>query len=266
MREFTLRAGRGQVRLFMIVRPTSATVLLVPGAFHGAWCFDLVVEGLRAEGVDARAIDLPGREPGVKASDLHGDAERVTGELDRIGREVVLVGHSYSGAVITEAGVHPAVRHLVYVAAFALADSESCMNAAAAEADAVGIDHSGRPDMGGGLIFEDNGFVRIDQATAAECFYNDCDAEITRWALGQLGPQPAAALNQVPSAIAWEHKPSTYVVCTNDQATHPDLQRILAGRCDESVAMPSGHVPFLSRPEDMVGILSELARRATKAN
>src|ERR1700724_2435336 len=93
----------------------TATVVLIHGAFHGAWCFDRVMPLLSQANVGAVAVDLPGHGHDIGPfTDLHGDASRVCDVLDRIDGEVVLLGHSYGGAVITEAGVHPAVRHLVY--------------------------------------------------------------------------------------------------------------------------------------------------------
>src|SRR4030088_1094188 len=98
--------------------PMKRTVVLVHGAWHGAWCFDRVMPLLEQVGIPAVAGDLPGhgQDPGP-LTDLHGDAKRVREVLDGIDGDVVLLGHSYGGAVITEAGVHPAVTHLVYLCA-----------------------------------------------------------------------------------------------------------------------------------------------------
>ena len=67
---------------------------------------------------------------------------------------------------------------------------------------------------------------------------------------------------QTPAAVAWRDTPSTYVVCTADQVVHPDLQRLLARRCTETVVMPTSHSPFLSRPELVVDLLAERANRS----
>ena len=106
------------------------TVVLVHGAWHGAWCFDRVIPLLEEAGVPALAVDLPGHGGDEGPfTDLHGDAAYVWATLDGIDGEVVLLGHSYSGAVITEAGVHPSVRHPVYLCAMALDLGESCQTA-----------------------------------------------------------------------------------------------------------------------------------------
>jgi pimeloyl-ACP methyl ester carboxylesterase len=234
------------------------TVVLVHGAWHGGWCWDRVVPLLRDAGVETVALDLPGRggDPGPEV-DLHADSAALRHRLDAIGGGVLLVGHSYGGAVITEAGEHPRVDHLVYLSGFPLDRDESCAHAAPLES--AGLDHDGRPDLGAGFISADDGTVSLDPALAAACFYSDCDGETTRWALDQLEPQQLASLTQSPTRTAWRVKPSTYVVAAHDMAVHPDLQRILARRCTTSIEWPTGHSPFLSQPDLVADLLTRLA-------
>jgi pimeloyl-ACP methyl ester carboxylesterase len=237
----------------------TASVVLVHGAWHGAWCFDRVVALLTDAGIDAIAVDLPGHgsDPGP-LSDLHGDSARVREVLDQLDGECVLLGHSYGGAVITEAGTHPAVRHLVYLCAFALDADESCMAAAIKESAALGISFDGRPNLAEAMAFQSDETISVTPAGAAECFYNDCDDATTAMAIGRLGPQPSGTLNDVPTAVAWRERPSTYVVCTEDLAVHPDLQRVMARRCTDTVDWPTSHSPFLSAPERVADLLSAL--------
>jgi pimeloyl-ACP methyl ester carboxylesterase len=233
----------------------SAEVLLVHGAWHGGWCFDRVTSLLAAADVHAVAIDLPGRgdDPGP-FTDLHGDAARVTAALDGL-TDVVLLGHSYGGAVITEAGVHAAVRHLVYLSGLALDYGETCQAAAVAESG--GISHEGRPDLGASLSFHGDGTSTL-LPTASACLYQDCSPAEVEWAMAHLAPQPMLNLSQEPKSVAWRDKPSTYVVCANDQTVHPDLQRILARRCTTNVEWPTGHSPFLCQPDRVVDLLLAL--------
>lgn len=238
----------------------TATVVLVHGAWHGAWCFDRVLPLLADAGIDAVAVDLPGH--GADAGplgDLHGDAARVRAVIDELDGDVVLLGHSYGGAVITEAGVHPAVRHLVYLCAFAIDASESCMSAAIAESEVLDLSFEGRPNLADAFEAHDDGNLTVEPGLAAECFYNDCDDETTAWALTRLGPQPMGTLGDIPAAVAWRERPSTYVVCTDDLAVHPDLQRVMARRCTNTVEWPTSHSPFLSRPDRIADLMTELA-------
>jgi pimeloyl-ACP methyl ester carboxylesterase len=234
-------------------------IVLVPGAWHGAWCWERVVAGLAARGVRAMAVDLPGRRVGEATSDLYRDAAHVQSLLDGMTEPVVLVGHSAGGAVITEAGEHPAVTHLVYVAAFAVDVGEGCGDAAANDPDVALISHEGRPDLGAAFVLDDSGNVSLDPQLAAECLYNDCDPATVQWALERVQRQPLAALQQPATRAAWRSRPSTYAVCAADQAVHPDLQRLLAKRCTNSVEWDTGHSPFLSRPDLLVDLFAALA-------
>ncbi len=216
--------------------------------------------------VPATAIDLPGHgEDGGPLGDLHGDAERVRSVLDGFDEDVVLVGHSYGGAVITEAGVHPRVAHLVYIAAFNLDEGESAMTAAMAMSEAAAIDHSGRPDAVAAFQVNEDGTSSIDPDGARVLFYNDCPGDVADGAVARLGLQPLETLSQAPRAVAWRHRPSTYAVCGEDNIVHPALQEILAGRADHVVDWPTGHSPFLSRPDLVADLLADVARSASGA-
>ncbi len=241
-----------------IICAMTATVVLVHGAWHGAWCFDRELPFLGAAGVPAVAVELPGhgRDPGP-FTDLHGDAARVRAVLDGIEGRVVLLGHSYGGAVITEAGVHPAVAHLVYLCALALDSGESCGTAAVQETGT--LSHEGRPSLADGWVSHPDGTTTLTPEVAEACLYNDCHADTVEWAVAHLGPQPMANFGQTPRAVAWRSRPSTYIVCSDDQAIHPGLQQLLASRCTHSRVWPSGHSPFASQPGLVSGLLAELA-------
>ncbi len=235
-------------------------VVLVHGAWHGAWAWERVVPLLASAGVACLALDLPGHgDDGGPFGDLSSDVARVRETLDDLGGDVVLVGHSYGGAVITEAGLHPAVAHLVYVAAFALDAGESCVSAAA-DVEAGLISYEGRPNLGAGFVMGPGEMITLDAGSAAECLYNACDADTVDWAVGRLGPQPLITLQGTAEHAAWRSKPSTYVVCDDDMAVHPDLQRIMARRCDAVIEWPTDHSPFLCRPDLVAELLVDLAK------
>lgn len=239
---------------------TTRPVLLVHGAWHGRWCWGPVQAALTARGVRAEAVDLPGHGDDTGAlGDLHDDAARVRAALDAFDEPVVLVGHSYGGVVVTEAGVHPNVAALVYLAAFNLDAGESTMSVAIAASATAALDQTGRPDVLAHLRVGDDGISTVDPAGARLLFYNDCADDVAAWAGAQLGPQPMATMMQTPDAVAWRHRPSMYAVCTLDNIVHPELQRILARRSDRVVEWATGHSPFLSRPDLVSELLATVA-------
>jgi len=222
----------------------AATVVLVPGAWHGAWCWDLVTRRLDATHVPNIAIDNPSvaRAPASLADD--GDNLRRT--LDAIDGPVVLVGHSYGGSVVTDAGAHPNVVHLVYLTSFPLDAGESV-----SENALVGGEEMKLPEA---LTF-DGDVVRFAPERATEFFYHDCAPDAAAAAAAQLRPMSLAAVTGTPRAVAWREKPSTYVVCTEDRALPIALQQSAASRCGAVVEMPTSHSPFASQPDLVVDLL-----------
>jgi len=238
----------------------NSTVVLVHGAWHGAWCFERVVGLLDKANVPFVAVDLPGRGQSLRGyTDLCGDTNFVNEVLEKVDGDIILLGHSYGGAVITKAGYHPRVKHLVYLAAFALERSETCTS--------VTVEHSrprldeGRPNLASGTVHHSGGLLGINQSTLRDCLYNDCDEETVTWASKRIGLQPIVSLNQAPAQAAWRERPSTYVVCTRDMAVHPDLQVKFADRCSNQIELDASHSPFASMPERVSDILLALARR-----
>jgi pimeloyl-ACP methyl ester carboxylesterase len=230
----------------------SATVVLVHGAWHGGWCWEPVTQRLADRGVAAIAVDLPGHgaDPGP-LTDLHGHGDAVRSVLDGVAGPVVLVGHSYGGATVTDAGTHPSVRHVVYVTAFCLDAHESVI------ANDVPGGHGG--ELEGAIRFADDGTMTVEDAAAPAIFFGDCDEATAAAAVARLVPERADGFGQQPRAVAWRERPSTYAVCTDDRALTPALQRNLAARCGTVVEWPTSHSPFLSRPDLVADLLEALA-------
>jgi pimeloyl-ACP methyl ester carboxylesterase len=227
----------------------SRTVVLVHGAWHGAWCWDAVAARLAAVGRRSIAVDLPS----VSSTDatLSDDAACVRAALDTVDGETLLVGHSYGGVVVTEAGVHPGVAHIAYLTAFALEPGES-----ATENSLSGGE--------GGTALSDairvaDGAITIDTEGAVPAFFHDCAAAVARDAASRLRPMSLAALGGKVERAAWRYKPATYAVCTDDRAVPEALQRSTAARIGNTVEWPTSHSPFLSRPDLVAGLLLELS-------
>ena len=220
-------------------------VVLVHGAWHGGWCWNKVVALLDAANVPNVAVDLP-------LTSLADDAAATRRAIDAVGGPVVLCGHSYGGIVITEAGSHPDVRHLVYLCAFAVDVGRSAADSVDAELPST--------DLQQALVFADDGFVTIEREGARRGFYGDCEPADGDDALDRLRPIAFECLTTRTSTAAWADRPSTYVVCTLDEAVHPALQRVLARRCTDVVEWPTSHSPFLSQPSRVADLLIDLSR------
>ncbi len=218
------------------------TVVLVHGACHGAWCWDKVTAGLTERGLPSVAIDLPGHGASTEPlGDLAADAAALRATLDAVGPSVVC-GHSYGGAVVTEgAAGHPDVHHVIYLTAFALAPGESTMAAAPG-----GSESDRATELAAAVRFDDDGTMRFEGPAVIDALYHDCSPEDVAFALAHLGPQNVSELSGVATRAAWQDIPSTYVVCTEDQALAPELQRRLASRTGAIVEWPTSHSPFLS--------------------
>jgi len=217
-------------------------IMLVHGAFHGPWCFEPLVAALERRGVVCTSPELP-------LSSLAADAAAVARALDRADGKVVLLGHSYGGAVVTVAGNHAAVDRLVLLAALAPDDGE------AVAGGPVEID----PSFVAALRPSAAGPLEVDPKRAAELFYPDAEPAAARAAAGRLRPGNTGLPDERIERAAWRRRPTTYVVCAGDPIILPASQRALAARTGAAVReIPGDHSPFLARPEALAELLVPL--------
>ncbi|MFG6503112.1 alpha/beta hydrolase [Microbacterium sp. P05] len=227
-------------------------LLFVHGALvrDGAWWWkptaDLLLE---RTGIRSRAVGLPScGETDGRGGGLVADAAQLRRDLDEVDRAIV-VGHSYGGTVIAEAGQHPAVAHLLYVSSYLPDVGQSQGVIMSGESDPVTI-----RDNGDGTL----GLAGYDEALFAARFLQDADAATGRAAWERTTAQDLAAFLTPTTAAGWEGVDSTYLVCGEDRSTSVELQRFHAARATRSVELPTGHHPFLSRPELVVEQIVQL--------
>lgn len=223
-----------------------ARMLLVHGAFHGGWCWDHLIPALRERGVEAEAIDLP-------LTGLVDDARTVSEALERIDRPVVVVGHSYGGAVITagaDGGQNGrAPNHLVYLAAL-MQDPEEELNLA--PTPGLSAIHMG-----------DDGQTTVDPVEGGKSMYNRCPPEVVEWAKSRFRPMRVGGeASARPATVAWRTVPSTYIVCGDDRAIDPEDQRRMAKLATNQIEIDADHSPFCSKVDELAGILTDIARAA----
>lgn len=215
------------------------TFILVHGAWHGAWCWRDLTPELDQRSAAWRTIDLPSsHDDGAGTSDLESDADAVA-RLANMSGVVILVGHSYGGAVISEAASRvDQLVGLVYVAALRPQVGQS-----ASEASRV-VDVRTALDV---AMEVDGAFVRLNDDLAVTGLYLECSPEVQQWALPQLSRQTLASFRgrrQSQDAVV----PSRFLLCRNDRALDASLQERMAEGCDEVIELSSDHSPFLSHP------------------
>ena len=223
-------------------------VIFVHGALvrDGQWWWRHAASLLRERtGIQSRSLALPScgeTSPDEVAGGLVADAAALRRQLDAVDSAIV-VGHSYGGTVIAEAGSHPAVAHLLYVSSY-LPDTGQAQGAImSGESDPVSIG-----DNGDGTL----SLSGYDSVSFGARFLQDADDEAQRQAWGRVTAQAAAAFTTPTSAAGWQGVDSRYVVCGEDRSTSVGLQRMHAARAIRSVELPTGHHPFISRPDLVV--------------
>jgi pimeloyl-ACP methyl ester carboxylesterase len=166
---------------------------------------------------------------------------------------VVLVGHSYGGVVITEAGNDPKVTSLAYIAAFAPDAGESVEALIANPPPGAAVPP---------ILPPQDGFLKLDSARFAESFAADVDPEIARFMADSQLPWGVEALSGKVTEAAWKSRPSHYLVATDDRMIPPPAQRQMAERAGaQIVETPGSHAVYVSRPE----AVAELIRRAARS-
>jgi len=230
---------------------------MVHGAFHGAWCWQMVTEHLNLHGVTAIALDLPGRGGKHGMGDSLAEcALHLHETIVGCDGPVIVCGHSLGGATITEVA-DPAeqIRHLVYLAALIPDVGESAVDCAPELLTG---------EVGGASHLDDDGMIAIDPEIARSVFYHDCDLNIADWAVAHLCSQnPTVAMTPI-SRASWHKCESSYVVCEQDRALPVTAQERLATRCDNVVRWQTSHSPMLSQPQVVGDFFIELAKSTTR--
>jgi pimeloyl-ACP methyl ester carboxylesterase len=229
-------------------------LIFVHGALvrDGAWWWGPTAT-LAAEqlGVESRAVALPSCGEGVSgeaSGGLTADADALRAVLDDAD-DAVVIGHSYGGTVIAEAGHHPAIRHLLYVSSYLPDVGTPQGGIMADEPDPVAI-----RDLGDGVL----GVGGFDAESFGARFLQDAPVPVQREAWLRVTGQSAAAFTTPTTAAGWQDVDSTYLVCLEDRSTTVGLQRRHAARATRSVELPTGHHPFITRPDLVVDALASL--------
>lgn len=222
------------------------TTLLLHGGFCRGRVWDDTAEALRATGRRAEALDLPSSGPTADGlGDLAADVAAVSTFLDGTDDDVVLVGHSGAGMVLTELGDDPRVQHSVYVAGLWPQRGQS-----------VGDLLGGQlPDW---MTLRDDGTVQVaeepDLVREALCHDVDRDRFLTDvWPHYVLTSMSSVVS---PSTAPDASHPSSYVICEHDHAVPPEAQEAMAGAADHVHRLPTSHSPLLSMPRELADVIA----------
>ena len=223
-------------------------VVLVHGAWADGSSWSKIIPLLEAKGLHVVSVQNP-------LTSLADDVAATKRIIDAQDGPVLLVGHSYGGAVITEAGNNAEVVALVYVAAFAPDAGES--------AGSLGKPYGPTPGVGELRPIED-GFLVLTPKGVLEDFAPDLPLSERTTLVATQTPTQGAALGATITTAAWRTKPSWFVVATNDRMISPEQERVTAKRMNATILiLPSSHVPMLSQPQAVADFIGEAASGQT---
>lgn len=236
--------------------PTTPTVVLVHGAFADAASFAAVVPELLADGLRVVVPAVPNRS-------LSGDAAYIASVVRQIDGPVLLVGHSYGGAVITVAGTEENVVGLVYLAGYALEEGESLGELQGRFPDS---------DLAAALVYRpyptegqaDGTDVYVDVEKFPAVFAAGVDPQLAAVLAVSQRPLAGAAFAEPASAAAWRTTPSWGLVSSSDRTINPDVERFGYSRAGMTTTeVDSSHLVMLAHPKAVADLIREVVRATT---
>jgi pimeloyl-ACP methyl ester carboxylesterase len=223
---------------------TASNVVLVHGGFVDGSGWEDVHRALVRKGFKVSIVQNP-------TDSLEGDVTATRRVIAAQDGPVILVGHSYGGVVITEAGTDPRVAGLVYIAAFAPDAGESVASLIKDPAPGTPVPP---------ILPPVDGYLLLDREMFAAAFAADLPAERAAFLADAQVPWGLGALNGVVSQPAWRSKPSWYLVATDDRMIPPQAQRAMATRAGAQVAeVAASHAVYVSRPEAVAELIAKAA-------
>lgn len=228
---------------------TALSIVLIHGGFVDGSGWQGVYDILKKDGYDVSIVQNP-------TTSLADDVAFTRRVIAAQGGKSLLVGHSYGGAVITEAGTDPNVAGLVYIAAFAPDKGESV-------ATLIKNPVPGAPVPP--ILPPQDGFLLLDPAKFVASFAADVDPKTANFMADSQVPWGVNALGGEISAPAWRTKPSWYLVAKDDRMIPPPAQRAMSQRAGSTVVeVPGSHAVYVSQPQAVADLIEKAAKAVTK--
>ena len=242
----TLAAGFAPAHAAPLAAPAAKpTVVLVHGAFADGSGWAGVYRILKKDGFDVRVVQNP-------ATSIADDVAATKRVIADVKGPVILVGHSYAGVVISEAGVDPKVAGLVFVSAFVPEQGDTIASL------------SGKPVAPGTpappIVPTKDGYLLLDRARFAEAFAADVPAEEAAFLADAQQPWKATSLQERVTDTAWKTKPNWYLVTAQDRMIPPAAQRAMAAQAHATtVEIAASHAGYVSKPAAVAGLIEQAA-------
>jgi pimeloyl-ACP methyl ester carboxylesterase len=221
------------------------SIVLVHGGFVDGSGWEQVYDMLKKDGYEVGVVQNP-------TSSLADDVAATKRVLSGADKPVILVGHSYGGVVITEAGNDPKVAGLVYIAAFAPDRGESVSSLIKNPAPGAPVPP---------ILPPQDGYLMLDKTKFAASFAADLPQDKADFMANSQLPWGVAALEGAVTEAAWRSKPSWYLVATDDKMIPPEAQRAMSKRAGATVTEVQGsHAIYVSKPEAVVALIKKAAK------
>jgi len=219
---------------------------------HGLWAdgssWDKVIPSLLEKGYPVISVQNP-------TTSLEDDVAATQRAIKLAGGDVILVGHSWGGFVITQAGDDPHVKALVYVAAYAPDEGETVLTVS---------EKASQTQLTSYLVNTD-GFITLSKDGVIKAFANSLPTGEQNMIFSVQQPASQNVFKGVATHIAWKQKPSWYIVASEDHSISPDLERLMAKRANaKTTELNSPHVAMLAKPKEVLGVIMEAVEAAGK--
>ena len=227
---------------------TKPTIVFVHGLWADGSSWNKLINPLADKGYKVISVQNP-------TTSLADDVAATKRAIDRAGGDVILVGHSWGGFVITEAGVDPRVKALVYIAAFAPDKGETVAS----------LGESAAATALSGFLQNANGYLTLSREGVAKAFAQDLNQQEQDVVYAVQQPAFQKVFGDAGTGAAWKTKPSWYVVASEDKTINPELEKRMAKRANaKTTVLKTGHVAMLSKPNEVLDVILDAAKSVGK--